>query len=161
MNYMHYHKQMCLVDLKETFQRICIFAEQFRQLRKSQVSLECSEKTIKRKRIRRLLLLMYMRSLSTYSLLIYMRFSSTYFLLNASKSFMISEIRQEKLISVSITKAQSAFSQVTISRSMLKIMCALKIESSLKAMQQSSERMMINHVQKIMQLKIDQKLNLL
>ncbi len=161
MNYMHYHKQMCLVNLEETFQRICTFAEQFRQLRKSQVSLECSEKAIKRKRIRRLLLLMYMRSLSTYSLLIYMRFSSTYSLLNASKSFMISEIRQEKLISVSITKAQSAFSQVTISRSMLKIMCALKIESSLKAMQQSSERMMIDHVQEIMQFEIGQKLNLL
>ncbi len=90
-----------------------------------------------------------------------MRFSSTYSLLNASKSFMISEIRQEELISVSITKAQSAFLQVTISRSMLKIMCALKIESSLEAMQQSSERMMIDHVQEIMQLKIDQKLNLL
>ncbi len=161
MNYMHYHKQMCLVDLEGTFQRICTFAEQFRQLRKSQVSLECSEKAIKRKRIRRLLLLMYMRSLSTYSLLIYMRFSSTYTLLNASKSFMISEIRQEKLISVSITKAQPAFSQVTISRPMLKTMCALKIESSLEAMQQSSERMMIDHVQEIMQPEIGQKLNLL
>jgi len=48
MNYMHYHKQMCLVDLEGTFQRICTFAEQSRQLRKSQVSLECSEKAIKK-----------------------------------------------------------------------------------------------------------------
>jgi hypothetical protein len=74
---------------------------------------------------------------------------------------MISEIRQEELISVSITKAQPAFSQVTISRPMLKTMCALKIESSLEAMQQSSERMIIDHVQEIMQPEIGQKLNLL
>ncbi len=76
-------------------------------------------------------------------LLIYMRSSSTYSLLNASKSFMINEIRQKE-ISVSITKAQPAFSQVTTSRPMFKTMCALKTESSLlEAMQQSSERRVI------------------
>ncbi len=64
-------------------------------------------------------------------LLIYMRSSSTYSLLNASKSFMINEIRQKE-ISVSITKVQSAFSQITISRPMFKTMCALEQSSGRK-----------------------------